>query len=279
MAIYAVGDIQGCYEPLMRLLDTLKFDDRVDQLWSVGDLVNRGPDSLRVLQFCKSLGSAFTCTLGNHDLHLLAVAACCRKVKRTDTFDDVLTSPDRDELLQWLRVQKLLHFDPERNLAMVHAGIAPQWGLRKALEYAGEVEAVIRDDRLSEIYYHNMYGNLPAKWSKTLTGPVRWRVITNYLTRMRFCSPKGHLELETKTDADSAPNGYAPWYAVPNRKSADTTIIFGHWAALMGKVRIGRVVALDTGCVWGNRLTAVDIDQLDKRTSVKTKKKSKADCV
>jgi len=194
MSIYAVGDLQGCYEPLMRLLDKLDFDDKKDELWSVGDLVNRGPESLKVLEFCRSLGDAFTCSLGNHDLHLLAVAACRRTVKRQDTFDDVLTSPNRDEILHWLRHQKLLHYDQKRELVMVHAGIPPQWSIKKACKLAAEVEAVIQDDNLAELYYHNMYGNSPDKWSSELTGPVRWRVITNYLTRMRFCTPKGQLE-------------------------------------------------------------------------------------
>ena len=272
MASYAVGDLQGCYEPLMRLLDKLEFDSCRDELWCVGDLVNRGPDSLKVLQFCQSLGSRFICTLGNHDLHLLAVAACQRRVKRQDTFGTVLTSPQRDELLHWLSGQKLLHYDKTRGLAMVHAGIAPQWSIKKALRLASEVEAVLRDANLANLYYRNMYGNLPTKWSATLSGPVRWRVITNYLTRMRFCSPKGHLELHTKTGPDAPPTGYLPWFQVPTRKAADTGIIFGHWAALLGQANTPNIYALDTGCVWGHCLTAIDLDRPELRVSVAANK-------
>ena len=272
MSIYAVGDLQGCYEPLMRLLDKLDFDDNKDELWCAGDLVNRGPKSLKVLEFCMGLGKAFTCSLGNHDLHLLAVAACRRTIKRQDTFDDVLTSPNRDDILHWLRHQKLLHYDRNRDLAMVHAGIPPQWSIKKACKLAAEVESVIQDDNLAELYYNNMYGNSPDKLSSDLTGPVRWRVITNYLTRMRFCTPKGHLELETKTGLDKAPKGCMPWFQVPERKATDTRILFGHWAALMGETGIDNVHALDTGCVWGHKLTAIDIDKPQKTRSVKAKK-------
>ena len=273
MAIYAIGDLQGCYEPLMRLLDKLDFDPHKDQLWSVGDLVNRGPESLRVLEFCMSLGDAFTCTLGNHDLHLLAVASCHRVVKPQDTFDDVLTSPKRDEILNWLRHQKLFHYDQKRDLAMVHAGVPPQWSIRKTCKLAAEVESVIQDDNLAELYYTNMYGNSPDKWSSELTGPVRWRVITNYLTRMRFCTPRGKLELITKTESDKAPKGYMPWFRVPDRKAAETRILFGHWAALLGETGVDHVHALDTGCVWGHKLTAIDIDKPQKMRSVKVRAK------
>lgn len=272
MTIYAVGDLQGCYEPLMRLLEKIDFDEKQDQLWSVGDLVNRGPESLKVLEFCMGLGDAFTCTLGNHDLHLLAVAAYRRRVKQADTFDDVLTSPKRDEILHWLRQQKLFHYDNKRDLAMVHAGVPPQWSIKKTCKLAAEVEAVIQDDNLAELYYHNMYGNSPEKWSSDLTGPVRWRVITNYLTRMRFCTAKGKLELETKTGVDKAPTGYMPWFNVPERKAANTRIVFGHWASLMGSTDVERVHALDTGCVWGQKLTAIDIDNPEKTRSVKAQK-------
>ncbi|MEQ9022970.1 MAG: symmetrical bis(5'-nucleosyl)-tetraphosphatase [Pseudomonadales bacterium] len=275
MTTYAIGDIQGCYEPFMRLLDKIDFDDKKDKLWSVGDLVNRGPDSLKVLEFCRSLGKNFVCSLGNHDLHLLAVAACRRQVKTGDTFDDVLTSPNRDELLHWLRHQKLLHYDKDRNVAVVHAGIAPQWSMAQACKLASEVEDVIRDDNLAHIYYHNMYGNTPAKWSEELSGPVRWRVITNYLTRMRFCNHKGKLELQTKTGMLNPPKGYMPWFLVPDRKASDTSILFGHWAALLGETFEGEnVYALDTGCVWGQKLAAINIDKLDKMHTVKAKKKS-----
>lgn len=276
MTIYAVGDIQGCYDPFMRLLEKLEFDKKKDKLWSVGDLVNRGPENLRVLEFCMSLGKAFTCTLGNHDLHLMACAAYRRRVKCGDTFDDVLTAPNRDEILHWLRQQKLLHYDKKRDLAMVHAGIAPQWSIQKAVSLAAEVEAVIQDDNLHELYYHNMYGNTPAKWSKDLTGPVRWRVITNYLTRMRFCTPKGKLELDTKTGLLNAPKGYLPWFDAPERKAASTKIVFGHWAALLGEANAKNVYALDTGAVWGQKLTAIDIDNPGKTISVKAVKKAKA---
>ena len=256
----------------MRLLDKLAFDEKKDQLWCVGDLVNRGPKSLEVLEFCMGLGDAFTCSLGNHDLHLLAVAVGGCTIRRQDTFDDVLTSPNRDEILNWLRYQKLLHYDEHRNLAMVHAGIPPNWSIKKARKLAAEIEAVIRDDNLTGLYCHNMYGNSPDSWSSDLGSPLRWRVITNYLTRMRFCTEKGRLDLKTKTGLDKTPKGYMPWFEVPGRKAVDTRIIFGHWAALAGATGIENVHALDTGCVWGHRLTAIDIDKPDKTHSVEAEK-------
>ncbi len=260
MTTYAVGDLQGCLSPLRCLLDRVRFDPSTDRLWLVGDLVNRGPQSLETLRFLFSIRSAVTCVLGNHDLHLLAVAYDIERLKKGDTLQDILDAPDREELLDWLRKQKLLHHDPERDIAMVHAGIPPQWTLEKALRRAAEVEEVLRDDERLPIFLDGMYGNEPAKWHKDLSGVTRLRVITNYFTRMRFCTADGTLDLKSKEGVGSAPPGYAPWFSHPQRKTRGQKIIFGHWAALEGHCDEPGVTALDTGCVWGQAMTLMNID-------------------
>jgi len=256
MTSYAVGDIQGCLEPLLKLLKTVSFDPASDQLIAVGDLINRGPQSLETLRFCHSLGDSFKTVLGNHDLHLLAVAHGVRSPTSKDTLDEILAAPDREELLAWLQQQPLLLSIDD--YTVVHAGIPPIWNLAQARSLAAEVNEVLCSDRRGE-YFNHMYGNHPLVWSEDLQGPERWRVITNYLTRMRFCTPDGILELESK-DAISAPAPFAPWFEHQNRKMAQDKIIFGHWAALEGRDCGHNVFALDTGCVWGGPMRLMNLD-------------------
>ncbi|MGK2915851.1 MAG: symmetrical bis(5'-nucleosyl)-tetraphosphatase [Porticoccaceae bacterium] len=265
MSIYAVGDIQGCLDPLRELLNQVGFDPRRDQLWSVGDTVNRGPQSLATLRFLKNLGAAFRMVLGNHDLHLLAVARGLRKRNPKDTLDEILMAPDRDELLAWLQRQPLLI--QQGDMVLVHAGIPPQWSLAQARAYAAEVEAVLGDDR-AESFLASMYGNQPDCWLENLTGIERWRVITNYFTRMRFCDANGRLELSTKLGPERPPVGFAPWFSHPARKTADIDIVFGHWATLLGRDCGPRLFPLDTGCVWGQRLRLLSVEQKTYRHSV-----------
>lgn len=260
MAVYAVGDLQGCLQPLKCLLQRVKFDPSVDRLWLVGDLVNRGPESLETLRFLYSMRDSLVCVLGNHDLHLLAAWRNIDRLKKGDTLREVLEAPDAEQLLGWLRQQKLLHYDEPRAVAMVHAGIPPQWTLGTALELAAEVEQVLRDDERLKPFLDGMYGNEPNKWSKRLTGVERLRVITNYFTRMRFCTAEGKLDFKSKEGLDDAPKGYKPWFAHKGRRSRHVDIIFGHWAALEGRVSEPGVIALDTGCVWGGAMTLYDLD-------------------
>ncbi|MGY2259882.1 symmetrical bis(5'-nucleosyl)-tetraphosphatase [Pseudomonas sp. SDO55104_S430] len=260
MATYAVGDLQGCLEALQCLLKQVAFDPAKDRLWLVGDLVNRGPQSLETLRFLYSIRESLVCVLGNHDLHLLAAGHNIERLKKADTLREIIDAPDSAQLLDWLRQQKLLHYDEQRNVALVHAGIPPQWSLRKALKYAAEVETALRDDNLFPAYLDGMYGNDPAKWDNDLKGVTRLRVITNYFTRMRFCTAEGKLDLKSKEGLDSAPPGYKPWFQHKDRKTKDVKIIFGHWAALEGKVLDPGISALDTGCVWGGALTLMNVD-------------------
>ena len=275
MATYAIGDIQGCYEPLQRLLDKVEFDSANDHLWIAGDLVNRGPQSLEVLRFLKGLGHRATSVLGNHDLHLLAVYYGDHKLKRSDALDLIMKAADADELMDWLRHQPLVHFDEARNWCMSHAGIPPNWSGRKAHKLSQEVEAVLQGNHHRE-FFQQMYGNKPARWDKSLEGMDRIRAIVNCLTRMRFIDGMGTLDLLSKEGLDTAPNGFIPWFRHPNRKAADTRVLFGHWAALEGKVEVDNVYALDTGCVWGGKLTALRLDD-EKffRVGAQPKKKSK----
>lgn len=257
MTRYAVGDVQGCFDPLQRLLKCVKFDPARDQLWSVGDLVNRGPQSLECLRFFAQLGDSARVVLGNHDLHLLAVAHGIRPLKRSDTLQPILEAPDSGELLTWLCRQPLLYRDGE--YTMVHAGLAPQWTVAHAQQLADEIVAVLQSKRLVE-FLRGMYGDTPACWSEDLQGIERWRVIVNYLTRLRFCTVDGVLDLKSKEEPGTAPPGFMPWFDVPQRKSAGDTLIVGHWAMLMGNTQRDDVIALDTGCVWGNRLTLLNLE-------------------
>jgi len=256
MTRYAVGDLQGCYDELRAVLDQVRFDPAQDELWVVGDLVNRGPKSLQTLRYIHSLGSAAKVVLGNHDLHLLAVASGAHKHKRKDSFDDVLAAPDRDELLAWLQHCPLLVQEPSLNLVMAHAGIPPIWSVEQAAAYAREVESVLQSP-LAKGFFAAMYGNEPDNWHPDLEGLERLRVITNYFTRMRFIADDGTLDFGNKFEPESAPPGFAPWYTYP--RADQTKVVFGHWAALMGLLDDPQFIGLDTGCVWGNHLTLLNL--------------------
>jgi bis(5'-nucleosyl)-tetraphosphatase (symmetrical) len=256
VATYAIGDVQGCFEALQRLLDQVRFDVDEDRLWLVGDLVNRGPDSLATLRYVQSLGEAAVVVLGNHDLHLLAVAEGFAKLRRDDTLDDVLHASDRDELLDWLRQRPLMHYDA--GCAMVHAGLLPAWSVSRALELAAEVETALRAATYRS-FLAAMYGNQPDRWDERLAGYDRLRVVVNAMTRMRVCTADGVMEFEHKGKPAGMPKDYLPWYAVPGRRSRDTTVIFGHWSAL-GLVREPNLYGLDTGCLWGRKLSALRLD-------------------
>lgn len=257
MSTYAIGDIQGCYAAFMKLLVRLRFDPDNDRLWLVGDLVNRGPQSLKVLREVIALGDSVSAVLGNHDLHLLAVAAGVRKLSRTDTFSDVLKAKDSDDLLAWLRQRPLIVHNEKRNRLLVHAGVPPTWSVLRAIKEAGKVEALLRGDDW-ETALASMYGNVPRAWSKSLKKEQKLRFTINALTRMRFCDNKGRLALEYSGPPGTQPKHLTPWFAAPNRKAADTHIYFGHWSAL-GAMHATNLTALDSGCVWGRRLTAISL--------------------
>ena len=268
MALYLMGDIQGCNAALGRLLEQIDFSPSRDTLYCVGDLVNRGPDSLGVLQRLMAMGDAARCILGNHDLHLLAVAHGIRPPHSGDTLDAILNSPQRDSLLGWLRQQPLARLESPfgKDLLLVHAGVLPAWSAEKTLMLAGEVQAVLRSDGV-QAYLQTMYGNTPSSWSEELQGADRLRVVVNALTRLRYCSAQGEMEFASKET--QAPQGYLPWFEVPGRASADTAIAFGHWAALGWTAR-ENVWCLDTGCVWGRSLSALRLDGLDAEGDFRT---------
>jgi bis(5'-nucleosyl)-tetraphosphatase (symmetrical) len=262
MARYAIGDVQGCCAELVQLLAKLRFNEQRDTLWFVGDLVNRGPDSLGTLQLVKSLGANAVAVLGNHDLHLLAIALGGeRAAKRGDTLDDVLGARDKNALLEWLVTRPLAHFDTERSDLLIHAGLVPAWSATHAIELASTVERELHER--PEALLRNMYGNKPDRWQDTLTGDDRARFIINALTRMRFCTADGRVDLKQKGGPDSVAKPFAPWFEHANRASRDTRIIFGHWSTL-GLLRRDDLLALDTGCVWGGALTAIDLDDPER---------------
>jgi bis(5'-nucleosyl)-tetraphosphatase (symmetrical) len=257
MSTYAIGDIQGCYTAFSKLLKRLRFDPANDRLWLVGDLVNRGPQSREVLRAVMALGDRVSTVLGNHDLHLLAVAAGVRKMSRADTFADVLKAKDSDELLDWLRQRPLVIFNEKRNRLLVHAGIPPAWTVARTLKEAGRIEALLRGDDWAAAL-KSMYGNVPRAWSKSLKTEQKLRYTINALTRMRFCDHDGRLALEYSGPPGTQPKRFMPWFAAPNRKTADTHIYFGHWSSL-GTMQRTNLTALDSGCVWGRRLTAIKL--------------------
>ncbi|MDB6087711.1 MAG: hypothetical protein JWN85_495 [Gammaproteobacteria bacterium] len=256
MTRYAVGDVQGCYEELRALLAQLKFSPDSDRVWFVGDLVNRGPRSLEVLRFVRALGDNAVVVLGNHDLHLLAVAFGSRRKRKSDTLDEVLAAADRDALLEWLITRPLAHFDEHGDL-MVHAGLVPQWTVGMAVELAREVESALRTD--PRALFENMYGDEPTRWSDTLSGMDRLRFAINVLTRLRVCTSDGQIDLKMKGKPPRGHPTLRPWFEFENRQSAAARIVFGHWSAL-GLVVRADVVGLDSGCVWGGALTALDLD-------------------
>jgi len=247
MSTYAIGDIQGCFDEFQLLLKKMAFDPGSDKLWLAGDLINRGPDNQAVMDYVMSLGDSATCVLGNHDLHFIAVANDLKTVSRSDTLDDLLSSTNCQDYVNWLRKQPLIHLDPDLGYAMVHAGIPPHWSLDEAKSRAVEVESCLTAEFYRD-FLAVMYGNEPSSWSHSLTGYDRLRIITNYFTRLRFCKADGQLELTHKTTA--APAGFAPWFTF-DRGNMDQKIVFGHWAALEGNTDRKDIIALDTGCVWG----------------------------
>lgn len=257
MATYAIGDIQGCFDSLSRLLETCRFDPAADRLWLVGDLVNRGPQSLETLRFIKNLGDAALTVLGNHDLYLLMVAEKGAKFRgKDDTIQPILDAPDCAELLAWLRRQPLCH--TEGQYCLVHAGLLPGWTARRARELAREVEAALQGPDYAE-FLGNLWGSEPASWSDDLVGWARLRVIVNAMTRMRFCTPAGVMDFHSKGEVANAPPGYMPWFEVPGRRSADAVLVTGHWSAL-GLRLSPNLLALDSGCLWGGHLTALRLE-------------------
>lgn len=258
MTRYAVGDVQGCLQPLKCLLDQVSFNPANDQLWFAGDLINRGPDSLDTLRFIKNLGPCTRIVLGNHDLHLLAVAYRIRPPHKTDTLDEVLQADDCEQLMLWLRQQRMIYSDPSGDYTITHAGIPPIWTLQQATQYAQEVEAVLKSEQ-ALTFLKTMYGNHPERWDPMLDGWQRLRLITNYLTRMRFCRADGTLDL-THKEASINQEGFAPWFSYPSKRPKNNALIFGHWAALQGHTNAEDVFALDTGCVWGHSMTLMNLD-------------------
>jgi bis(5'-nucleosyl)-tetraphosphatase (symmetrical) len=258
MARYAIGDVQGCCTELKALLRKLRFSSDRDRLWFVGDLVNRGPQSLETLRLARSLAANSVVVLGNHDLHLLARAfGSKRAAKDGDSLDDVLAAPDRDLLLEWLLGCPLLHHEPQRNDLLVHAGLLPQWTVEQAVGLAHEVQVQMRAQPRE--FFDQMYGNQPDRWDAGLRTAERWRLIVNAMTRLRFCTAKGRIDLQEKAAPGQQADKLLPWFDVPQRASASVRIVCGHWSTL-GLLRRPDLLALDTGCVWGGALTAVDLD-------------------
>jgi bis(5'-nucleosyl)-tetraphosphatase (symmetrical) len=256
MAMYLIGDVQGCDPALQHLLDLIQFSPSRDTLYFLGDLVNRGPDNLAVLRRLQHYGHSAKCLLGNHDLHLLALHLGHGRLKPGDTVGDILQAPDRLPLIDWLRAQSLAMF--EGSVLMVHAGVLPQWSTQQTLSLAQEVQTVLQSNDWTDFMAH-MYGNQPDHWQDDLSGHERLRVIVNALTRLRFCTPQGTMEFAHHRDASQAPPGYVPWFDVPGRQTQQTTIAFGHWSSLAPLHR-DDVIELDTGCVWGGCLSALELN-------------------
>jgi bis(5'-nucleosyl)-tetraphosphatase (symmetrical) len=256
MGLYLIGDVQGCDSALGALLTEINFSPSRDTLFLLGDLVNRGPASLAVLRRLQALGDAAQCLLGNHDLHALAVACGAQPLRPHDTLGELLAAPDAPPLLEWLRQRPLgLH---EHGLLMVHAGVLPQWDAAQTIAACALVTRALRQHDYADFLRH-LYGNTPAQWRDDLQGIDRLRVIVNAVTRIRFCSAEGTMEFASKEGAGAAPAGYMPWFDVPGRKTANVTVAIGHWSSL-GLVNRPQLIALDTGCVWGGRLTALRFD-------------------
>lgn len=264
MAVYWIGDIQGCDTALGRWLAHVGFSPSRDHLIVLGDLVNRGPDSVGVLRRLMTLQGSAQCLLGNHDLHALAVAFGFSRTKRLDTLDGLLQAPDREALVGWLRQQHMALWS--HGVLAVHAGVLPSWTLAQTLALAEEVQTVLRGPDLPHFLAH-MYGNEPAAWRDDLTGLARWRVVVNALTRLRFCTADGTMEFATKDSAENAPPGFMPWFEVPGRRTADITVAFGHWSTL-GWLGRSDVWSLDTGCVWGGCLSAMRLGEDGQRSLV-----------
>ncbi|WP_150046856.1 symmetrical bis(5'-nucleosyl)-tetraphosphatase [Methylomonas rhizoryzae] len=264
MAIYAIGDIQGCYDEFRRLLDAIGFEPASDTLWLAGDLVNRGPKSLETLRFVKSLGESAVTVLGNHDLHLLATVTAARSLGRKDTLEPILAAPDRDELLHWLRHRSLFHGDA--SYCMLHAGLPPQWDLTAVKAMALFAEQAIQSDDYATVL-KSMYGDEPRLWQEGLSDMEKIRFTINCLTRLRYCSASGELDFHFKGPVGSQPAHLLPWFSVPGRRSASMRIIFGHWSTL-GFYHGHNVYGIDTGCLWGGQLTALELSSSPRRISI-----------
>ncbi|HRH81631.1 MAG TPA: symmetrical bis(5'-nucleosyl)-tetraphosphatase [Thiobacillaceae bacterium] len=256
MSTYVIGDVQGCLHAFLELLDRIRFDPDRDHLWLTGDLVNRGEDSIGMLRWCMAHDHAVVAILGNHDLHLLAVAEGFVPPHRKDTIADILGAPDRDVVLDWLRRRPMVH--GEGDWLMVHAGLLPEWDAEQALALGGELEDVLRGTGY-RAFLRDMYGNEPRRWDEALSGQDRLRLIANAMTRMRFLHPDGGMEFLHKGPPAEAPAGLTPWYNMPGRRSRNTRVLFGHWSALGLMVRPD-AVALDTGCLWGGQLSALRLE-------------------
>lgn len=267
MAIYAIGDIQGCFDDLLRLLDYIKFEPKQDQLWFVGDLVNRGPKSLETVRFVKSLGDSAVTVLGNHDLHLLATACHHRHPRKKDTLTHFLQAPDCDELLYWLRHQSLFRYNDE--YCLLHAGLPPQWGFSRTKKMALKAEKVLQgSDHID--FFENMYGDYPDIWNPNLHGMEKIRFIVNCFTRIRYCEMDGRLDFKHNGAIGSQPRHLLPWFEIPGRKSANMKIVFGHWSTL-GYYQGRNCYGIDTGCLWGGQLTALKLGEKVKRLSIDCK--------
>ena len=264
MATYAIGDIQGCYNELRRLIDVIKFNPAQDRLWFVGDLVNRGPHSLETLRFIKGLGESAVTVLGNHDLHLIATVVSLGKTGKKDTLGPILRAEDCDELIDWLRKQKLFYHNEE--FCMLHAGLPPQWDFTQTKAMAAELEQVIGGDDY-ERFFRSMYGNKPLIWQDDLSKTEKLRFAVNCFTRLRYCSIGGELDFHHKDPLGSQPPHLVPWFQVPGRKSRGMRIIFGHWSTL-GYYQGNNVYSIDTGCLWGGQLTALKLDENPERISI-----------
>ncbi len=261
---YAIGDIQGCYDGLMRLLDKINFDEKLDRLWFVGDLVNRGPSSLAVLRFIKNLPLKPYITLGNHDLYLLTLIFLHNKSpKKKDTVSCILNANDTEEIGDWLRKQSIIHYDSKLNVVMTHAGIPPIWSLEEALKYGKELEQALHAPEF-KLFLEDMLGDKPNTWKNDLIGNARLRLICNYFTRMRYCNSDGSLDLKYKGLIEKSPKNIIPWFNTPNRKAIKAEIVFGHWASLGGINPSPTIHAIDTGFVWGDSMTALRLQDIQR---------------
>ena len=267
MANYAIGDIQGCYRELILLLDKINFNTSEDRLWLCGDLVNRGPDSLKCLEFLHSIKRNCLITLGNHDLHLIALSEGVAELSKADTLKDLLQSPSLGLYVNWLKQLPLIQADTlvskgiQKEYIMTHAGVPPHWSLEEAKQHSNEISKNLNSPILSKHFLKNMYGNEPSSDSKNLSKDERLRLHTNYFTRMRFCDEHGKIELTNKGNPTNAPQGFKPWFKNELKIMKESThLLFGHWAALKGITGVHNITALDTGCIWGERLTAINLE-------------------
>lgn len=258
MTDYAIGDIQGCYDELQTLLELIEFDSSQDRLWLVGDIINRGPHSLKTLRFVKNLGNRAITVLGNHEIYAMAAFHNIVHYDPGNTFYEIFEAPDCDELLHWMRHRPLLYYEKENNAVMVHAGIPPVWNLHDALNYARELETALRNDQYVTLL-REVFGNHPTYWDQHLQGWQYYRYLIDGLTRIRFCTPTGTLDVKSKGGLRDAPEQYYPWFQVPGRKKISTDIIFGHWSTLKGHIK-PPLYGLDTGCIWGGPLTALRLN-------------------